>query len=94
MTRQIVPKNKNDSIKKSVIDPDPENMTKPKTWSHTCIKNILQLRLHTLHLNQEEFARRLNVNVNVIKNLENGKSNYDGKLVHKINQIFKVNINN
>lgn len=89
----IIPKNKTDAIKRSLADPDPENISKPKTWPAACIKNVLQLRLHTLHLSQEEFARRLNINAAVIKNLENGKGIYDGRLVHKINQVFRVNIN-
>lgn len=84
--KTIIP---NDNLKKLIN----EEGTKPKTWSSKCIKNVVTLRVHNLHLSQDEFAKRLNVSASVIKNLENGTGNYDGKLVHKINQIFKVNLN-
>jgi ribosome-binding protein aMBF1 (putative translation factor) len=88
MSRQVLPKNK-----EPITDPDLEEVSKPKTWPSGCSKNVIQLRAQTLRLTQDEFARRLNVSASIIKSLENGKGVYDGKLVHKINQVFKVNIN-
>lgn len=88
--RKIVQRTTGDLKAKELYDP--EAIAKLKTWPKSCALNVQKLRL-SLKKSQDEFARQLNVNVSVIKNLENGKGNYDGKLVSKINQTFKTNIN-
>jgi len=89
--KQLVSRNTTSQTSRALLDP--EIIVKPKTWPRHCCQNVQKLRLQVLKIGQDEFAKRLNVNVSLIKNLENGKGTYDGKLVQKINQVFKVNIN-
>ena len=65
---------------------------KPKTYSATLRKNLVQLRSQR-KLTQEDLARQLAVPVSKIKDMENGKGIYDGQLVQKINSRFKVSLN-
>jgi len=88
--KTIVSKSQTDQRSRDLLDP--ETISKPKTWPRHCQQNVQKTRLNQ-KLSQEEFAKRLNVNLQVIKNLENGKGQYDGQLINKINRVFKVNIN-
>jgi DNA-binding transcriptional regulator YiaG len=89
ITRVIQPKNTLDQKSKALLDP--ESIEKPKTWPKIVSTNVQKLR-QSLQLNQEEFAHKLHLQTALVKNIENGKGNYDGKIIHTINRVFKTNI--
>lgn len=60
---------------------------------HNMSQNIIRNR-QKLNLTQKELAAKINENVKIITEYENGKTRIDGRIVDKLNKFFKTNIRN
>lgn len=67
------------------------NLTKKdlKHFEPEYIKNVIEQRIK-LNLNQDQFARRINYNANMIKDFEAGRLLYNNDLRNKINDYLKI----
>jgi ribosome-binding protein aMBF1 (putative translation factor) len=63
---------------------------KIKTYTKTVRQNVVALRA-SLKLTRVQFAQRLSVKEADIRDMENGGA-HDGRLIDKINRVFKVNL--
>lgn len=61
--------------------------------SHNMSQNIIRNR-QKLNLTQKELAAKINENVKIIIEYENGKAKIDGRIIDRLNKFFKTNIRN
>jgi len=92
-TNKIIPKNGNGEHQQHQKLINSEDPIALKKYSSQIRQNVIQLRLaQTPKMNQEAFAKRLQIPLPEIKNLENGTGIYNGSLINKINRVFRVNV--
>jgi ribosome-binding protein aMBF1 (putative translation factor) len=88
----IVEKNKNKDIKaiQNKVDKQTECFVYEKT-PQIIRTNLINFRL-SKSWKQEQLAQFCNVQVKVIKDIENGTALYDAQMINKLNQKLKVNL--
>lgn len=87
--------NKNITVNSAKIERDEEAGKKLKTWGKDYGNRVTQARIkHNPKLSQNDLAKKLQVKLEIVRDIENGKGLYKPNIANNIFKILKVKRNN